>query len=105
MDLISLQRRLESIEFAVNATNKLLEQRPFHKDVLTLKEACAYMGLSQSNVYKLTSAKKIEFFCPQGKKLYFNRLSLDKFLQTNPSQSNEDIEKKAINYTIQNKRK
>ena len=50
--------------------NKLDEQNLLQKTVLNFNEACTYLDVSPSHLYKLTSTKHIPHFCPQGKKLY-----------------------------------
>jgi hypothetical protein len=53
----------------------------------------------------LTSTRQIPHFCPQGKKLYFNRQELEDWLQRNRQSTTEDIEKEAADYVINNKRR
>ena len=52
----------------------------FSKKTLTLNEACAYTGISKSYMYKLTASCKIPYHNPFGKKLYFNKVELDRWL-------------------------
>ena len=63
--------------------NKLDEQNLLQKTTLNFAEACKYIDVSPSHLYKLTSTKQIPHFCPQGKKLYFKREELDAWLQRN----------------------
>jgi excisionase family DNA binding protein len=85
-------KRLEKIE-------RLLEsQNLVQKDVLNFNETSEYLELSHSHLYKLTSTRQIPHFCPQGKKLYFNRQELDAWLQRNRLTTTEEIEKEATNY-------
>lgn len=81
------------------------EQNLLKKDVLNFSEACQYLDISESHLYKLTSRKQIPHFCPQGKKLYFNRQELDRWLQQNRQNSNDEIEKEATDYILQNRRR
>ena len=53
------------------------------KKILTSEEAAAYMGISQSTVYKLTSSRSIPHFKPRGKMCYFDREELEHWLQRN----------------------
>ncbi|AOW19604.1 MULTISPECIES: helix-turn-helix domain-containing protein [Flavobacteriaceae] len=84
---------------------KLEEQNLLKKEVLNFNDACSYLDISASHLYKLTSQKKIPHFCPQGKKLYFNRQELDIWLQRNRQSTDAEIEMAAANYVIQNKRR
>lgn len=70
-----LRRRLVTLENSVYATKK----------VLTFGEACLYMGVSESLLYKLTSAKEVPHYKPRGKMLYFNKEELDRWLLQNKS--------------------
>ena len=80
--------------------NKLDEQNTLQKAVINFNEACNYLDLSQSHLYKLTSARHIPHFCPQGKKLYFRRDELDLWLQRNRQLTNEQLEEVATeNFT------
>lgn len=71
---------------------KLDEQNMLQKTVLNFNDACVYLDVSSSHLYKLTSAKQIPHFCPQGKKLYFKREELDSWLQRNRQQTTEELE-------------
>ena len=72
---------------------KLDEQNLLQKTVLNFNEACSYLDVSPSHLYKLTSMRQIPHFCPQGKKLYFKRIELDEWLQRNRQDTTEEIEK------------
>ena len=86
--------KLERIE-------KLLEtQQAMQKQVLNFNDACIYLELSQSHLYKLTSTGSIPHYKPNGKKLYFNRQELDNWLLRNRSNSIDEIEQEAANYLI-----
>lgn len=53
------------------------------KKVLTFTEACFYLGISESLLYKLTSTKEVPHYKPRGKMLYFNKDELDQWLMQN----------------------
>ena len=88
-----------------NIETMLQEQNLLRKDVLNLNEACSYLDLSASHLYKMTSQKQIPHFCPQGKKLYFKRAELDEWLQRNRQSSSDEIDTMAANYLLTHKRK
>jgi len=83
----------------------LEDQNLLKKKVLNLGETCKYLDVSASHLYKLTSKKQIPHFCPQGKKLYFLRTELDKWLLRNRKDSTRDIDTMAANYLLTNKLK
>jgi len=83
----------------------ILDQNLLKKEVLNFSEACHYLDISESHLYKLTSRRLIPHFCPQGKKLYFNRHELDSWLQQNRKVSHDEIEKEAVDFVTKNKRR
>lgn len=91
--------KLERLEQRIGEQNLLM------KEVLNFNDACSYLDISASHLYKLTSQKSIPHFCPQGKKLYFNRAELDEWLQRNRQTSTDEIETMAANYLLTHKRK
>ncbi|MDM1043075.1 MULTISPECIES: helix-turn-helix domain-containing protein [Empedobacter] len=93
------------LEKLAQLEGKIEEQNLLQKEVLTFNDVCKYLDISASHLYKLTSQKQIPHFCPQGKKLYFNRTEIDQWLMRNRQETTEDIETAAANYLIKNKRK
>ncbi len=87
-----------------NIESMLQQQNLLQKEVLNLTEAHAYLNISTSHLYKLTSQKLIPHFCPQGKKLYFRREELDQWLLRNRQDSTDEIETRAANYLLTHKR-
>jgi hypothetical protein len=55
------------IEKLDNIEKMISEQNLLKKEVLNFSEACQYIDVSESHLYKLTSRKQIPHFCPQGK--------------------------------------
>ena len=83
--------------------NKLDEQNLLQKTTLNFNEACKYLDVSPSHLYKLTSTKQIPHFCPQGKKLYFKREELDAWLQRN-RQTADNSETDAADLVIRSRK-
>ena len=96
---ILILEKLEKLEQRIGEQNLLM------KEVLNFNDACNYLDISASHLYKMTSQKLIPHFCPQGKKLYFNRAELDEWLQRNRQTSTDEIETMAANYLLTHKRK
>lgn len=65
------------------------------KEVLSASEAASYMNVSLSHLYKLTAERKVPHFKPMGKMVYFNRLELEGWLQTNRVITDAELEKQA----------
>ncbi len=71
----------------------LLEcQNLAQKTLFNFNETCQYLDVSESHLYKLTSARQIPHFCPQGKKLYFKREELNEWLQRNRQLTTAQVE-------------
>lgn len=84
--------RLARIEYLLSNQNIVA------KVVLTFIEACLYLELSSSHLYKLTSAGKVPHYKPNGKKLYFKKEELDNWLLRNRNNSQDEIEQQAADY-------
>lgn len=85
--------------------NKLDEQNLLQKTVLNFNEACKYLDVSPSHLYKLTSTRQVPHFCPQGKKLYFNRTELEEWLQRNRQSTTSEIEIEVTENMLKSKRR
>ena len=83
---------------------KLDEQNMLQKTTLNFNEACKYLDVSPSHLYKLTSTKQVPHFCPQGKKLYFRRDELDTWLQRNRQSSLDEPEQDAAHLVVRSNR-
>ena len=92
MDNIELEQRLDRIERLLSA----------NKEVLTFEEACEYMGISRSFLYKLTSTRKIPHSKPNGKMIFFEKKKLNVWLLQNGRKSKEEIESEALKYSLNN---
>jgi excisionase family DNA binding protein len=87
-------KKLTSIE------QRIIEQNLLQKEIMNFSEACLYLDLSSSHLYKLTSANAIPCYCPQGKKLYFRRAELDLWLTSHRNDSTSEVEQQAANYIV-----
>lgn len=65
----------------IDIRNALLSR----KEILTLREVEKYTGLSRSTIYKMTHEKRIPFYKPTGKLIYFKRLEVEAWMLRNPS--------------------
>ena len=59
----------------------------FLKKVLTVSEACEYLGYKKSYLFKLTSGGIIPFSKPNGKTIFFEKAKLEEWMLSNPSSS------------------
>jgi len=94
----SIMQKLNEIE------GLLVKQGLSQQEVLTLAQACDFLGVSKSYVYKLTCGKQIPHYCPSGKKIYFKRSELEEWLLQNKQTSATEIEKEAADYLRKRRR-
>ena len=87
-------QKLDSIE------KMLTEQILLKKEILDFNETAIYLNVSHSFLYKLTSAGKIPFHKPSGKKLYFSRKEIDGWLLFSKHNSHDEIESEATDYLL-----
>lgn len=68
------------------------------KEILTSREAAAYLGISMSYLYKLSYNREIPHYKPTGKLLYFNRRELESWVQSVRVSTSEEAERGAREY-------
>ena len=69
---------------------------------LTLKEAAEFLDFSRSYLYRLTSQGRIPCYKPEGKRVYFDRADLVKWLKRNRIRPQEEIAEEAAAYIVNN---
>ena len=84
------------IDLLTQMNDRLEENNLLQKPILTFEEACKYLNLQSSFLYKLTSRRQISHFCPGGKKLYFKRDELDAWLLQNRVPTVNEIKSKSF---------
>lgn len=73
------------------------------KEILSVKEACLYMDISKSYLYKLTHGRILPYSCPNGKKIYFQKDNLNEWMLGNHQASKQEIKQKATNLLLKSK--
>jgi excisionase family DNA binding protein len=68
------------------------------KNHLSFKEFCEYTGFSESFGYKLTSQRKIPFYQPTGRKIFFKREEVDAWLLRNRIKTSDELDIEASTY-------
>jgi len=81
---------------------KLIEQIQQAEKPLNFKEACEYLNISSSYLYKLTHKNLIPFFKPNGKKIYFLKSDLRTWLLRNRQSTADEIEQEAVDFVTLN---
>ena len=87
-DLQDINNKLDYIQSALLS----------NKTVLTIDEVALYSGLSKSYLYKLTSSGQIPHSKPNGKNVYFDKLTIDSWLMRNQIKTSTEIEAEAATY-------
>lgn len=82
-----------------NRLEKLLTERNLNeKEFLNVDEASLYLGIKKSTLYKFTHTRKIPYFCPEGKLIFFRRTDLNEFLLRNRQQTADEIKRETVNH-------
>ena len=86
LDLLEMRiKELEDVnmKFLIKRLEKVECDQYVQKDVFTTEEACLFLDISPSQLYKLTSKQKIPHYKPRGQMLYFDKKELVKWLKIN----------------------
>ena len=70
------------------------------KNVLNIEDVAFMLGVSKSNVYKLTCNKEIPYYRPNGKYVYFDRSEVESWMKQNRQASKAETEQIAINHVV-----
>ena len=62
---------------------------------ITLDDACLFLNLSRSTLYKLIHKGKIPYYKPNGKKIYFKKSELSNWVFRNPVKIQLKVEDEA----------
>lgn len=68
------------------------------KKILSFQEGCDFLGYKKSYAYKLTANGILPFSKPNGKKIFFEREKLEKWMLGNASESLPEREILAATY-------
>jgi len=85
-----------NIETKLNRIMEILKIQ--NEEPLSFEQACIYLNFKRSYLYKLTHLKKIPFYRPNNKKIYFSRAELNKWIFQNKSYSEQEIQAEAEDY-------
>lgn len=86
LDLLEMRiKELEDVnmKLLIKRLEKVECDQYVQKDVFTTEEACLFLDISPSQLYKLTSKQKIPHYKPRGKMVYFDKKELVKWLKRN----------------------
>lgn len=83
--IVELQERVNKLENLCFTT----------KEILTLEEASAFLGIAKSTLYKMTHLNQLPFFKPAGKLIFFEKKALLDWVRGAKSLSEEEIRAEA----------
>ena len=72
------------------------------KEIFNLDEAAMYIGVSKSNLYKMTASRKIPHYKPAGRYIYFERAELDNWIREGAVKTEDQLNDRANAYTMAN---
>ncbi|HGS5505102.1 transcriptional regulator [Vibrio parahaemolyticus] len=103
--LQSILAKIDRVERAI-LEQRLQQQKVelLGKDILTVDECAALLGLSTNQLYKLTSSAEIPYF-KLGKHLRFEHQAIISWVEEQRVSSRHEIEKRAANYIATTSRK
>ena len=61
-------------------------------EFITVDEAAKHLNLKKSYIYSLIHQRKISFYKPLGKRVYFDKLELNKWITASKIKSVEEVE-------------
>lgn len=74
---------MDSLFLLIKIEQHLQQLQLLQKEVLSFNEGCHFCGFRPSWMYQLTSKKKIPFYKPNGKKIFFRHSELEVWLLSN----------------------
>lgn len=74
-------KKLADIETLIET---LIKENQTEDEIFSFNQVCEYLELSKSYLYKLTMLDKVPHYKPLGKKLYFSKKEIDKWITKKP---------------------
>ena len=96
---------MANINIAFHELKEAIERSlPRDKEWLTLKEAASEFNLSTSFLYQLTSQRKLAFYKPSGKLIYFKRSEIEQWIATSRVKTLVEIQSEVSNAAKEERR-
>ena len=67
----------------------------FDKEILSVPEACEFLNIKKSTLYKLTHYRRLPYYRPTGGRLYFLRADLEAWMLQNFVPSERELDGRA----------
>ena len=70
------------------------------KNILTVDEVINYTGFSQKQIYKLTSTRQIPHYKPSGRKLFFKKDEIYKWITQGRVKTQTELRDESLNLPL-----
>jgi len=70
------------------------------KNILTVDEEINYKEISQKQIYKLTSTRAIPHYKPSGRKLFFKKDEIDKWITQGRVKTQTELRDESLNLPL-----
>ena len=70
------------------------------KNILTGDEVINYTGFSQKQIYKLTSTRAIPHYKPSGRRLFFKKDEIDKWITQGRVKTQTELRDESLNLPL-----
>lgn len=86
-------KQSKNLEKELQEIKQILTAQTLQNDEhLDFSQAVEFTGFKKSYLYKLTCLKKISYFKPNGKKIYFSKKDLREWIFRNRHKSGQEIQ-------------
>lgn len=98
--LIQIEKQLQAINSKLSSFE---DNGAYHPKIMDIKQLGEYLNLSKSRIYKLTSRHEIPHY-KRGKKLYFDKDSINSWVMENKILTMDELEEKAAKFSLRKRR-
>ena len=70
------------------------------KNILTVEGLMDYTGFSRKQIYKLTSTRRIPHYKPSGRKLFFKKDEIDKWITQGRVKTQTELRDESLNLPL-----
>jgi excisionase family DNA binding protein len=88
-------RQIQETQPPAAVTNQITAPSYYFKEALSVEEASEYTGLSAGTLYILAHERRIPFYKPLVKKVYFKKGELDAFMFRNKRPADYEVSEQA----------
>lgn len=92
----------EDLNKVANSIANLVAERiaGLQREILDADAAAEFLGVKKSHLYKMTMARRVPFYKPAGKLMYFRKSELEQWLLSNRVSTDEELNEQAQTYCM-----